>query len=105
MAASSADCAGLIETEEDERTVFSFTKTRLGEAALHLFRLAGGLESRIPGEDQIITQVNGALQLAREQVFFGQASAKISARLLSNRLWCAHGICPLWPFIFPPASK
>ena len=37
------------------------------EAVAHLFRLAAGLESRILGEDQIITQVKDALALAREQ--------------------------------------
>ncbi len=36
------------------------------EAADHLFRLASGLESRILGEDQIITQVKDALGKARE---------------------------------------
>lgn len=37
------------------------------EAVEHLFRLASGLESRILGEDQIISQVKDALALAREQ--------------------------------------
>ncbi len=37
------------------------------EAVHHLFRLAGGLESRILGEDQIVTQVGDALSFAREQ--------------------------------------
>ena len=36
------------------------------EAVDHLFRLAAGMESRIVGEDQIITQVGDALSLARE---------------------------------------
>lgn len=36
------------------------------EAAKHLFRLSCGLESRILGEDQIITQVKEALSFARE---------------------------------------
>ncbi|MBQ7682310.1 MAG: glutamyl-tRNA reductase [Oscillibacter sp.] len=35
------------------------------EAVNHLFRLAAGLESRIIGEDQILTQVGEALQAAR----------------------------------------
>lgn len=36
------------------------------EAVEHLFALAGGLKSRILGEDQILTQVKDALLLARE---------------------------------------
>lgn len=37
------------------------------EAVEHLFLLACGLQSRILGEDQILTQVKTALQFAREQ--------------------------------------
>ena len=40
---------------------------REGEAVQHLFELACGLQSRILGEDQIITQVKDALTLARDQ--------------------------------------
>lgn len=50
---------------ERYRDYFSFRKGR--EAVHHLFRLAGGLESRILGEDQIVTQVGDALAFAREQ--------------------------------------
>lgn len=50
---------------EQYRQYFYFMEER--EAVRHLFRLAGGLESQILGEDQIITQVNEALQLSREQ--------------------------------------
>ena len=46
------------------RPYFVFREER--EAVTHLFRLAGGLESRILGEDQIVTQVNDALAFARE---------------------------------------
>ena len=35
------------------------------EAIDHLFRLAAGLESKVVGEDQIVTQVNEALSFAR----------------------------------------
>ena len=41
------------------------TERRDDEAVEHFFRLAAGLESRIVGEDQIITQVGEALQLSR----------------------------------------
>ncbi len=43
-----------------------FVVRRDDEAVDHLFRLASGLESRILGEDQIITQVKDALTVARE---------------------------------------
>lgn len=46
----------------------NYFRLREGRTAVrHLFRLAGGLESRILGEDQIVTQVNEALLFAREQ--------------------------------------
>lgn len=43
-----------------------FVERKEREAVAHLFRLASGLESRIIGEDQIITQVKDALSMARE---------------------------------------
>lgn len=43
-----------------------FVCRREKEAVQHLFRLAGGLESRILGEDQIVTQVREALAFSRE---------------------------------------
>ena len=43
-----------------------FTERKEEDAVQHLFRLACGLESRILGEDQILTQVQGALVTARE---------------------------------------
>lgn len=46
------------------RDYFVFRRER--EAAEHLFRLAAGLESRILGEDQILTQVGDALAFSRE---------------------------------------
>ena len=47
------------------RSYFRFRREQ--DAVHHLFRLAGGLESRILGEDQIVTQVGDALAFAREQ--------------------------------------
>lgn len=35
------------------------------DAVEHLFRVASGLESQIPGESQIVSQVSGALELAQ----------------------------------------
>ena len=46
------------------RSYFVFRREK--EAAEHLFRLAAGLESRILGEDQILTQVGEALAFSRE---------------------------------------
>ncbi len=43
-----------------------FTERRGREAVDHLFRVAAGLESRIVGEDQIITQVGDALAFSRK---------------------------------------
>ena len=42
-----------------------FVERREREAVDHLFRLAAGLESKVVGEDQIVTQVNEALACAR----------------------------------------
>lgn len=50
---------------EKYRKYFTFRKGR--DAVHHLFRLTGGLESRILGEDQIVTQVGEALTFAREK--------------------------------------
>ena len=43
-----------------------FTARKDQEAVEHLFYLAGGLKSQILGEDQILTQIKDALNLARE---------------------------------------
>lgn len=53
--------------EVDPGRYRQYFKTREERDAVHhLFRLAGGLESRILGEDQIVTQVKDALAFARE---------------------------------------
>ena len=43
-----------------------FVSRKDREAVEHLFSLAGGLKSQILGEDQIITQIKDALNMARE---------------------------------------
>ena len=53
MQADSAECAEY------------FVERREREAVDHLFRLAAGLESKVVGENQIVTQVNEALAFAR----------------------------------------
>lgn len=50
---------------DPERYGPCLTERRHEEAVSHLFRLAAGLESQILGEDQILTQVGEALDLAR----------------------------------------
>ena len=52
--------------EEEQYREFVICRKE-GEAVHHLFELACGLQSRILGEDQIITQVKDALVCAREQ--------------------------------------
>lgn len=44
-----------------------FVERKNQDAVKHLFRLAGGLESRILGEDQILTQVKEAAAFSRER--------------------------------------
>ena len=44
-----------------------YSITRIGEDAVHhLMQVAAGLESQIFGDDQIVSQVKGAVALARE---------------------------------------
>lgn len=45
----------------------SFVRRNNDAAVKHLFRLAGGLESKILGEDQILTQVKEAAAFSRER--------------------------------------
>ena len=52
-----------IDTQEYKEL---FTERSDEEAIVHLFETASGLKSKIIGEDQIITQVKEALNLARE---------------------------------------
>jgi glutamyl-tRNA reductase len=58
----------ICQIKEARGTVYKnlFVERQEEEAIWHLFHLACGLESRILGEDQIITQVKDSLSLARE---------------------------------------
>ena len=60
------DCLCRIKgiTEDSYRQYFEERKDQ--EAVEHLFYLTSGLKSQIIGEDQILTQVKDALNLARE---------------------------------------
>ena len=53
-----------IEVDAEKYSPF-FVEMEDSEAVDHLFRLAAGLESKIVGEDQIITQVGNAVAFAR----------------------------------------
>ena len=56
----------------------NYTAARNEEAVRHLFRVAGGLESQIMGESQILGQVKHALEWSR--------TAETSGRVV-HRLW------------------
>ena len=57
-----------LRSMQEEGSARSYFMQREGQAAVeHLFRLAGGLESRIVGEDQILAQVKEAAAFSREQ--------------------------------------
>ena len=56
---------GLKNIDDDSYENY-FTVRQDKEAVEHLFYLAGGLKSQILGEDQILTQIKDALNLARE---------------------------------------
>ena len=43
-----------------------FVERREGKAVLHLMRVAGGMRSSVPGDDQIVTQVRAAIEASRE---------------------------------------
>ncbi|MBR0366446.1 MAG: glutamyl-tRNA reductase, partial [Clostridia bacterium] len=63
LSPTNARCSFLNADPEQYRAYFS--ELSGNDAILRLFRVACGLESRIIGEDQIITQVREALALAR----------------------------------------
>ncbi|MDO4478433.1 MAG: glutamyl-tRNA reductase [Lachnospiraceae bacterium] len=51
---------------DPEKAAPYFITRSAHEAVAHLFHLTGGMESLIPGDDQILTQVKDALSLSRE---------------------------------------
>ncbi len=53
-----------------------FVERRGRDALVHLMRVAGGMRSSVPGDDQIITQVRSAIETAREA---GTADAMLEA--------------------------
>ena len=58
-----------------------FTERQDSQAVLHLMRVAGGMRSSVPGDDQIITQVRSAIEASRE--------ANASDPLLETLFRCA----------------
>ena len=59
-------CLCQLKNIQDDSYESYFVSRTDREAAEHLFYLAGGLKSQILGEDQILTQIKDALNLARE---------------------------------------
>ncbi|MBU5482658.1 glutamyl-tRNA reductase [Blautia sp. MSJ-19] len=59
-------CLCQLKGIQDDSYERYFTARQDREAVEHLFYLAGGLKSQILGEDQILTQIKEALNLARE---------------------------------------
>lgn len=60
------DCLCQVKGVKDDSYRTYFIERRDKEAVEHLFYLTSGLKSQILGEDQILTQVKDALNLARE---------------------------------------
>ncbi len=54
-----------LDVEEEEVYAELFSERSHRDAVHHLFRLTAGLESKIMGEDQILTQVGDAMDFAR----------------------------------------
>ena len=59
-------CLYQLKNIQDDSYESCFVSRTDREAVEHLFYLAGGLKSQILGEDQILTQIKDALNLARE---------------------------------------
>ncbi len=53
------------------------------EAVRHLFRVAAGMESMVPGEDQIVGQVKAALDAASREGMLGATTRKLGAAALA----------------------
>ncbi len=60
---ATAELAGLARVDPSELAGWTYTKTD-EEAARHLFRVAAGLDSLVPGEAQILGQVRDAFEAA-----------------------------------------
>ena len=70
--------------QADEQALAPYFTTRTGEdAARHLMEVACGLHSQILGEDQIITQVRTAMELALEAKTAGAALSALFRRAVT----------------------
>jgi glutamyl-tRNA reductase len=71
----------------DDPAVREYVQTwREMDAAAHLFRVASGLESQVPGESQILSQVSAALEIAQAG---GTVGANLHA-LFRSSVSCAR---------------
>ncbi len=83
-AAKDAIIAHLISNRGELRSFVRVWEER--DAIEHLFRVACGLESQLPGEDQILSQVAGALEVAQR---LGAMGANLHA-LFRSAISCAR---------------
>jgi glutamyl-tRNA reductase len=75
-----ADATGLSVTEFDDRLTVNFEH----DVATHLFQVAAGLKSVVPGEFEILGQLRRALELAIEEQSAGSEVTDIFQRAIAS---------------------
>jgi glutamyl-tRNA reductase len=75
-----AEATGLSVTEFDDRLTVNFEH----DVATHLFRVAAGLKSVVPGEFEILGQLRRALELAIEEQSAGSEVTDIFQRAIAS---------------------
>lgn len=75
-----AESTGLLVAEFEDRLTVNFEH----DVATHLFRVAAGLESVVPGEFEILGQLRRALELAVEEQSAGSEVTEIFQRAIAS---------------------